>query len=736
MVAREAAGWGDVVIERAAQRVIETGLGSGRSATDSGEAAWTGPVASDLYRRVIVEEDTGTGAFLSKLEVQLSGADRATHLLCGELLYLHVVPLSNVGADTKRNRIGSVLGWARPQASLPTDLDEALGRTGIFNGGTGFNVQVWKQMGWLLQFVQHWWGRPGGERAEALNDPWAFRDVVASMPEDQPAIRNSLLYLAFPAVFLPMVNQEHKRDVRNAFALLIDGPTGSDPISIDRDLFAIHTRHLQMAREGQKVAYYDEPYRSQWAKAKDEDMRAWLVRSRPAEAGVVAQWRTDGQISLPAAHLPELEPGTGLARIRAMVEESYGHEDYVQRLARTTEFDIFCNRMKIDDIVAVVEGDRRTAGQITGEPQRTRDEDDRFSRSVAWSGAKSAGVNDVSAKLTDALDQPGVIVDLTRGIDALLPLLPGAEPPVSPPPPAGQERVTSLRTATDELADDVHMDPAWLQRLIDLLEDRRQIVLYGPPGTGKTFLARKLAHHLTGGSAVHLVQFHPSYSYEDFFEGYRPAQTESGDVTFRLQPGPMRRLASDARADPGTPHILIIDEINRGNLAKIFGELYFLLEYRDDLIRLQYSPDEPFSLPPNVYVIATMNTADRSIALVDAAMRRRFAFVEMHPADPPVRDVLRRWLRATGRAKDPRARLLDALNAEIGNEERDLQIGPSYLMTKENERDGGLDRIWEHSILPVLEEHYYGRLSREEIRKRFGLASIRAKAAPSTPSGL
>jgi 5-methylcytosine-specific restriction protein B len=166
----------------------------------------------------------------------------------------------------------------------------------------------------------------------------------------------------------------------------------------------------------------------------------------------------------------------------------------------------------------------------------------------------------------------------------------------------------------------------------------------------------------------------------------------------------------------------------------VFGELYFLLEYRNDNIRLQYSPEESFTLPPNVFLIGTMNTADRSIALVDAAMRRRFAFVEMHPEQPPVRDLLPRWLRASGKVDDERAALLDALNAEIGTEDRDYKIGPSYLMTPDAEHEGGLDRVWEHSILPLLEEHYYGRLSRPQVRERFGLATLRNKltAAPAS----
>ena len=140
------------------------------------------------------------------------------------------------------------------------------------------------------------------------------------------------------------------------------------------------------------------------------------------------------------------------------------------------------------------------------------------------------------------------------------------------------------------------------------------------------------------------MQFHPSYAYEDFVQGFRPQKAAGGQLSFELTDGPLKRAADAAKVDTsGAKHFLIIDEINRGNLAKVFGELYFLLEYRDEKINLQYS-DEPFSLPENLYIIGTMNTADRSIALVDLALRRRFYFVDFDTHTEPVKGLLRRWL--------------------------------------------------------------------------------------------
>ena len=197
----------------------------------------------------------------------------------------------------------------------------------------------------------------------------------------------------------------------------------------------------------------------------------------------------------------------------------------------------------------------------------------------------------------------------------------------------------------EELAEELFLtEPGdFLPETATLLNEKRQIIFQGPPGTGKTYVAQKLAKHLAGSDErVTLVQLHPSYSYEDFVQGFRPTLVD-GRPGFELRDGPLLRAARRAREEPDAKHYLVIDEINRGSLAKVFGELYFLLEYRDEKIVLQYS-DEPFSLPSNLYIIGTMNTADRSIALVDLALRRRFYFVEFHPDDEPVKGVLRRWL--------------------------------------------------------------------------------------------
>ena len=291
--------------------------------------------------------------------------------------------------------------------------------------------------------------------------------------------------------------------------------------------------------------------------------------------------------------------------------------------------------------------------------------------------------------------------------------------------PASPES-TSLRTLAEELL----LDLDFLRRIEALLEDKRQVIFQGPPGTGKTFVARKLAACLAGSpERVRLVQFHPSYAYEDFVQGFRPA-LDGGSARFTLRDGPLLAMARRARSRPKAKHFLVIDEINRGNLAKVFGELYFLLEYRDAPIQLQYSNAE-FSLPDNLYIIGTMNTADRSIALVDLALRRRFHFVEFHPGKGPVEGLLRRWLDRNAPGMAWVAGVVDRANEQFGEDNSEAAIGPSYFIDEDLD-DDKVRLIWEHNVLPYVQEQLYGEPDR---LAEFDLKKLRGEGGDDDESG-
>lgn len=239
-----------------------------------------------------------------------------------------------------------------------------------------------------------------------------------------------------------------------------------------------------------------------------------------------------------------------------------------------------------------------------------------------------------------------------------------------------------------------------LKGWIDQLRRKQQLILYGPPGTGKTYLAERLARYLMdGGGFSELVQFHASYAYEDFVQGIRPRVVE-GALHYELAAGRFLRFCDKARQAGENPCVLIIDEINRANLARVFGELMYLLEYRHRSIALAGGGPE-FSIPSNVYLIGTMNTADRSIALVDQAMRRRFSFIRLQPNY----QLLANYLDNRGVPPKKLVALLKEVNQSIGDE--DCELGISFFMVTDIAT--ALAHIWQGEVEPYLEEVFFDR---------------------------
>jgi 5-methylcytosine-specific restriction enzyme B len=459
--------------------------------------------------------------------------------------------------------------------------------------------------------------------------------------------------------------------------------------------------------------------------------RAWMVRGSNVEGyNLVDDWLRDGFVSLSASQLGRLDSVPAPDDLRRRVEERYQHKSYAYRAQRLQEFDRFLRRMQVGDLVLTTLHGKVYLGQVTSTAYFADSPNglSNLRRDVKWQSGEPLDIDRLEAPVPALLGSQDYIVDLTEAYQQLAGLAPPAEEPVAVTPlhPA---RELAFHPVTAEFAADLLMDQAELSKIADLLWEKKQIVLYGPPGTGKTWLAEKLARHLTDEGAVKLVQFHPSYTYEDFFEGFRPEAGGSGTLTFALRPGPFRRFAEAAEDNKSTPYILIIDEVNRANLAKVFGELYYLLEYRDHSISLQYSPDREFTLPQNLFIIGTMNTADRSIARLDTAMRRRFAFVELHPRVPPVQGLLARWLAKHSLPAEP-ALLLDELNQRIAD--ADAAIGPSYLMNEQvYAKPDGPEQVWQYQIMPLLEDLFYGQ---HDLAERYGLASLRKAVAAARAS--
>jgi AAA ATPase family protein len=269
----------------------------------------------------------------------------------------------------------------------------------------------------------------------------------------------------------------------------------------------------------------------------------------------------------------------------------------------------------------------------------------------------------------------------------------------------------------EDFLDEVYMDEAQYDAIVGVLRAKKNIILQGAPGVGKTYAAKRLAYSMTGvkdASRVMMVQFHQSYSYEDFIEGYRPST-----AGFELAKGAFYSFCKKASEDEDNDYFFIIDEINRGNLSKIFGELFMLIESdkRGSKLQLLYSR-ELFHVPSNVYIVGMMNTADRSLAMLDYALRRRFAFVELRPAfDSEGFGEYRASLDNPG--FDALVRAVERLNQAIAADEslgEGFYIGHSYFcdMDADTCDATALSSIVEYELIPMLREYWFDEPAKVE----------------------
>ena len=263
---------------------------------------------------------------------------------------------------------------------------------------------------------------------------------------------------------------------------------------------------------------------------------------------------------------------------------------------------------------------------------------------------------------------------------------------------------------TEDFLNEVYMEEADYNTLVAVLKNKKNIILQGSPGVGKTFAAKRLAYSIMGvkdKDRVMMVQFHQSYSYEDFIMGFRPSATG-----FELKKGTFYNFCKKAETDSDNDYFFIIDEINRGNLSKIFGELFMLIETDKRGIELQllYS-DERFSVPANVYIIGMMNTADRSLAMLDYALRRRFAFIDLKPGFET--EGFRTYRMSLENDKfNHLIAAVETLNNVISADDslgEGFCIGHSYFcnLKPESLDDQALSAIVEFELIPLLKEYWF-----------------------------
>lgn len=706
---------------------------------------WTLENLDHLDRYFVQNLDFGDGDFLQKLEAQLAPAPSAAKQLAAELLWVLFLFVSSGGMKpgTKRIQIRRVWEWSgEPLPPAEQELEAAL-EHGVGNPGTGYSMYRWRELVFLINTMRQWKRLPAEQRKTLAAEPWSFAEWFDAVPEaSRRQLRHILLYLLFPDHFERIATSRDKqlviRKFRKEFGEELADARYPNSVAVDREVLRVREK-LSRERPDEPLDFYNAPIASRW-KPKDSvdgaaeladsaqldswyrktfgTARVWVVSS--GEGGRMwPEYLREGIIAIDAGLLGDLLEYESLDAIRtAMTELHKQRSDPVNESLACWQF---AREMQRGDYIiakrgtAEVVGEGVIASDYEYDPGRTEYE---HTRRIKWEATGSWSL-EKGQEVQQTVSDFSARRNWLRSVWTLM---------------HARQRVTNTRpqdqpvnvpyTVADAL-DGLFLSAESFSHILDALGRKKNVVLEGPPGVGKTFMARRLGYALMGqkeSARLEMVQFHQSYAYEDFIQGWRP----DGRGGFLLQSGVFHRFCERARQDVQRPYVFIIDEINRGNLSKVFGELLMLIEADkrgpDHAILLTYSQadGDRFSIPENVHIIGLMNTADRSLAMVDYALRRRFSFLKLRPAFDTAQ--FSDQLLGAGVVESLVARIVErftALNTTIREDRSNLgpgfEIGHSFFVPPSGAER--LDEAWYSSVIhseiePLLSEYWFDQPER------------------------
>lgn len=485
---------------------------------------------------------------------------------------------------------------------------------------------------------------------------------------------------------------------RGVWKLTENGWTVDMTDELASEIFKTIVKENQQDKEDKGSALADE----------DVNTKRYWIYSPGNNASKWSECTEKGIMLIGWGEIGDLTRFASKSEMKAAMQDTYGDNKPYRNAALATWQ--FANEMKPGDIVFAKQGMYKIIGRGVVESGYIYDDssEDEYNntRKVKWTdiGEWEHPSQAVMKTLTDITQYTEYVEKLNAMFDTE-----DDDDDIDV-----EEEPLNTYTKENFLAD-VYISEKQYDTLEGLLRKKLNVILQGAPGVGKTYAAKRLAYSMMGvkdPERVQLVQFHQSYSYEDFVEGFRPSST---GMNFEIKKGAFYNFCKKASDDKENEYFFIIDEINRGNLSKIFGELFMLIEAdkRGNDIQLLYSSDK-FSVPKNVYIIGMMNTADRSLAMIDYALRRRFAFYEMKPAFES--EGFREY--QYGLENDKFNKLIDcviSLNQKIADDEslgEGFCIGHSYFCDIEEIKENTLTDIVEFEIIPLLKEYWFDEPSK------------------------
>ena len=670
------------------------------------------------------------------LQDRLKSASPDAKCLWAEMTWMYRLIQKSMGPEAKRKQITTIWNWSGRDIPEGHELlkDTVLG-AGILTPGNAWDTHAWREFRFFVVAMDEWFSFEENKRANLLGRAWDF----ASWLDDTEfstgrMFRHALLFLLFPNEFEPIVSNTGKRNIVNQLHKG-DRLDTSNQVEIDQSLLTIRKR-LQREYPEKQFHFYRSPFKELWQPEKappkpaesseintpehKSRKRIWLIA--PGRGAEMWENFLKHEVIGIGWNLGDLRDYKSPSEMEAALKSHYNWDHNPSNISRACWE--FTNVMNIGDVVIAKKGMSRVIG--IGRIASDYEHDEKFDgfsniRKVEWlkEGLWDLGFRVAQKTLTDittATDYGPKILDIMDMSELALEIY-GKIPPgdladaVKEDPPsdsAAFDKAEALST--------LFMSNESFDQMLAQLKRKQNVILQGPPGVGKTFVAQTLAYALMGEkdqNRIGMVQFHQSYGYEEFIQGLRP--TAGG--SYELRKGVFYEFCQEANEDP-RPHVFIIDEINRGNLSKILGELMMLIE-RDKreakyAMPLAYSePGDPsFFVPANVYIVGLMNTADRSLALVDYALRRRFAFVTLKPEFGSPK--FKKFLADRGMEEDLVAKLVDCmtqLNSEIAEDKLDLGegfcIGHSYFCSDDTEIGyDWIKEVLEYEIQPLLQEYW------------------------------